>query len=70
MFGIFNVRTDVVACDFTQWLYGHRKSVCTEVDWQKHPLPQGRLEPASVLRLAFQCDALPTELWAVWRNVT
>ena len=46
-----------------------RKSAL-EVDWEKHPLPQGGLEPASVLRLAFQWDALPTELWAVWRDVT
>ena len=25
VFGIFNVRADVDACDCTQWLYGHRK---------------------------------------------
>ena len=29
-FGIFNVRTDVDACDCTRVLYGHRKRVCTE----------------------------------------
>ena len=30
VFGTFNMRTDVHACDFTQGLYGHRKRVCTE----------------------------------------
>ena len=29
LFGIFNVRTHVDACDCTQGLYGHRKRVCT-----------------------------------------
>ena len=44
-------------------LYGHRKRVCTESGlWEKNPLPHLGLEPASVLRLAFQLDALPTEL--------
>ena len=28
-FEIFNVRTDVDACDCTRGLYGHRKRVCT-----------------------------------------
>ena len=28
--GIFNVRTDVNACDCTQGLYGHRNRVCAE----------------------------------------
>ena len=28
-FGIFNVSTDVDACDCTRGLYGHRKRVCT-----------------------------------------
>ena len=30
VFGIFNVRTDVDACDCTRGLYGHRKRVRTE----------------------------------------
>ena len=30
-------------------------------DWEKNPLPHGGIEPASVFRLAFQSDALPTE---------
>ena len=29
-FAVFNVCTDVDACDSTQGLYGHRKRVCTE----------------------------------------
>ena len=33
-----------------------------EVDWERNPLPHWGLEPASVLRLAFQSDALPAEL--------
>ena len=33
-----------------------------EVDWEKNPLPHRGLEPASVLRLAFQSDAVPAEL--------
>ena len=61
VFGIFNVRADVDACDCTQGLYGHRESAL-EVDWQKNHLPQRVLEPASVLCLAFKSDALPTEL--------
>ena len=63
MFGIFNTRTDVPACNCTQGLYGHRKRVCTESWlWQKNPLLHRGLEPASRLRLAFQSNALPTEL--------
>ena len=29
VFGIFNVHTDVAACDCSLGLYGHRKTVCT-----------------------------------------
>ena len=43
--------------------HGHRKRVCTgSWLWEKNPLPHLGFEPASVLRLAFQSDALPTEL--------
>ena len=34
-----------------------------EADWEKNPLPRLGFEPESVLRLAFQSDALPTELF-------
>ena len=34
-----------------------------KVDWEKNPLPHRGLEPASVWRLAFQSDVLPTELF-------
>ena len=44
-------------------LYGHRKRVCTECWlWEETPLPHWGLKPVSVLRLAFQSDALPPEL--------
>ena len=47
VFGIFNVRTDVDACDFSRKLYGHRKRVSAESWlWEKHLLPHRRLEPA------------------------
>ena len=49
VFGIFNVHTDVDACDCTRELYGHRKRVCTgSYLWEKNPLPHRGLEPASV----------------------
>ena len=48
------MRTDVDACDCTRGLYaGHRWKVCTEKS-----LATPGLEPASVLRLAFQSDQL------------
>ena len=63
VFGIFNVHTDVDACDCTPGLYGHRKRDCTgSWLWEKNPLPLRGLEPVSVLRLALQSDALPTKL--------
>ena len=53
------MRTDVDACDFTRGLYGHRKEVCTGSRlWEKNPLPHLGHERESVLRLAFQSDAL------------
>ena len=64
VFGIFNMHTDVDACDCTRGLYGHRKRVCTESWlWEKSPLPHQGIEPGSVLHLDFQLDALPTELF-------
>ena len=63
VFGIFNVDTDVDAWNCTRGLHGHRKRVCTGSRlWEKNPLWYRGFEPASVLRLAFQSDALPTEL--------
>ena len=41
--GIFNVRTDVNACDCTRGLCGHRKRVCTESRlWEKNPIAAPR----------------------------
>ena len=51
------VRTDVGACDCTRWLSA------LGVDCVKQLLPHRGFEPASVLRLAFQSDTLPTELY-------
>ena len=63
VFGIFNVRTGVGASDSTLRLYEHRKRVCTgSWFWEKNSFPLRELETASVLRLAFQSVALPTEL--------
>ena len=45
-------------------LYGHRKEVFTGT-WlweKKNPLLHQGLEPVSVVGLAFQSDAVPTEL--------
>ena len=60
---IFNVLTDVDAGDCTRGLYGHRKRGHWKLTLEKNPLPHRGLEPASVLRLAFQSDALPAELF-------
>ena len=63
VFGIFNVLTDVDACDCTRGLYRHCKSLHWKLALgEKNPLPHQGLEAASVLCLAFQSDALPTEL--------
>ena len=57
------VRTNTDACDCIQGLYERCKRVCTGCRlWEKNPFPHRGLEPASVLRLAFQSDALPAEL--------
>ena len=65
VFGIFNVRTDVDACDCTRRLYGHRKRVCAE-SWlwslKENTLPHRGSNPRQYFALAFQLDALPTEL--------
>ena len=65
VFGIFNVRTAIDACDCTRGLYGHRKRVCTgSWLWEKNPLLHMGLEPASIQLLcsAFQSDAPPTDV--------
>ena len=61
---IFNMRTYTDACDCTRGLYRCCKRVCAGSGlWEKNPLPHQGLEPASVLCLAFQSDALPTEMF-------
>ena len=58
VFGIFNVQQMLMHA------VAHRGCAdsVTEVDWEKNPSLHRGLEPASVLRLAFQSDALPAEL--------
>ena len=57
---IFNVRTDVNACDCTRVCTDTRKRVCTESwPWEKSPLPHRGIEAASA---ACRSDALATEL--------
>ena len=64
VFGIFNVLTDVDACNYTHGLYSYRKRVCAENRlWKKNPLLYLGHKPVSVLRLAFQLDTLATELF-------
>ena len=59
VFGIFNMHTDVNVCDCTQRLYGlHWKLTVGE----KSLAVLGTQKPALLLCLAFQSDALPTEL--------
>ena len=54
VFGIFNTLTDVDACDCTQGLYGHHKTVCPKGQiWEKNPLPHQGLAPTLILCLAF-----------------
>ena len=65
VFGIFNVAQTLMLviahgsrAERTLWV-----SICTgSWLWEKNLLPHRGLEPASVLRLAFQSDAVPTEL--------
>ena len=53
---IFNVRTDVNACNCTRGCTGTRKRVCTESWlWEKNPLPHRGIEPSSAA-------------WTIWLN--
>ena len=59
---IFNVRTDVNACDCTRVCTDAVGESALKVDWGgggKNPLPHRGIEPASA---ACRSDALPTEL--------
>ena len=60
VFGIFNMRLTVVACDCTCWLYEHCNKVCTGGwIWDKVLIS---LAVLGTWTQAFQSDALPTEL--------
>ena len=60
MLEIFNVHTDVNACDSTWGLYGYCKRICAEC-WLREKIPCCTRELNS-LSVACQSDALPTEL--------
>ena len=63
MFQIFDVRTDVDACNCTWGLYGHCKSLHGKLTLgENNPLLYRGLGPVLGLHLAFQSDTLPTEL--------
>ena len=61
MLGIFNVRTDVNACDCTRGLHGHRKRVCTE-SWlcKKKTLLHWGIELVLTSVTARRCSELAT----------
>ena len=68
VFGIFNVHTDVDACDCAQELYKHQRESATE-SWLLEKNPLLHLDKsASVLHLAFQLDTLPPELSQICRS--
>ena len=61
--GMFNVRTDVKACNWTWGLCGHCKWVCTESWlWEKNGLPHWGIKPASVAcsSMLYQLGYTPT----------
>ena len=58
-YGIFNVRTDVNACNCTRCVRTHVRESAVKDDREKNPLPHRGIEPALV---ACRSDALPTEL--------
>ena len=62
-YGIFNMLTDVSACNCTQGLCKHCEIVYPEGgDWEKNPMPHWGIKPPSVLCLTFWSDTLPSEL--------
>jgi len=67
VFGIFNVCTDVDACDCTRGLCGHRERVCTEswLLWEINPLQDQGLEPAPVINFCIRSTHCgpSTRLW-------
>ena len=67
---VFNLYTDADACNCTQGLYGHHESLHWKLTLgENNPLLHQGLKSMTVLRLALQLDALPTNLvpkyWAI-----
>ena len=61
VFGMFNVRSYADACSCTRGLYGHRKSICTEADFERN-IPC-HTSDSKHTHVAFQSDSLPTGLF-------
>ena len=58
-YGVFNVHTDVNACDCTRGCTKPVGESALKVDWKKNPLPHQGIEPVSAV---CRSDALATEL--------
>ena len=63
VFGVFNVRTDVGACDCTLGLYKHCKSLHWKVTGRKIPCRTGESKLHQYCAKAFQSDTQQTELF-------
>ena len=61
VFGIFNMHTLCMRLHTGGCTDTVRESAL-EADWEKNPLPHRGLESVSIMRLAFQSDALPNWL--------
>ena len=61
--GIFDVHTDVDACDCTRGLYGHRTKVCTKVDSGRNISSTGDSNPRQYCTLLFRRTFCPAELF-------
>ena len=60
VFGIFNLHTDLNACDCTRGLYGHLKRVCTESwFWKKIPCRTGDSNPRQYYTWLFSRTLYP-----------
>ena len=58
-YGIFNVRTDVNACDCTRGCTDTVRDSALKADWEKNPLPHRGMEPVPA---ASRSDALQIKL--------
>ena len=66
---IFNVHTDVNACNCTQVCTDSLRESALKVDWKKNPLPHQEIEPASPvcwsdMDTCFSCESV--KLASAW----